>query len=134
MSLLSDIWTYWKGNANLNTTFPINPPTGQTKYWVGYIGDGTKLPFVSANLISAVPTWSTCGKYFDEATVQFSVFADTLASAESYADLIQRQFDFVSIGSSEQPARRNNRFAISDPAGAYHIVLEYLFMVNGNIT
>jgi len=134
MSLLNDLWTFWKANAVLQLNFPINPPTGQTKYWVGYVGDGTTMPFVSVNQVTSVPTWTTCGDHFDESIVRFNVYAPTLQQAESLADLVQGELDFTSVGNNEQPARRRNRFALSDIGGAYHIVLEYLFMTNGILT
>ena len=123
MSALSEIQTYWAGNSTLTAAVPAG------KVYSVRQATGSTLPFVVLLEVSSVPTFLTGSAYWETTTIQFSVFASTLAAAESIADTIEAQFDYKAISAANISCERGNRSTIveekPDSERVYHVMLEY---------
>lgn len=123
MSFLSDIMTYWAANATLTAAIPA------ASVYTGIVSDSVALPFVSITSISSVYQWTTGTPYLEDYRFQITIWAGGLATAESLAAIVARQFDWVKVSATCLGCERTNYLPLTDPESqrtVYGVMLEYI--------
>lgn len=124
MSFLSELHSYWASNGTLTALIPTD------KVFTGLVPDSCLMPYAVIVPISEVPTF-LCGQdYYESFHFQVSLFGDDDATIESTAQTVMDELDYVSIANPTIAVERLNYLFTTEPAGIFHVVLEYNWTSN----
>lgn len=125
LPLLTAIQTRFNASAYLMSRFAEG-------CYLSLAQDDSAKPTAVVQVISAVPTFSTCNDYLTAYGIQFDVYADTDTEAlEAIAD-VRAQFDFCALsvaGGTCVEVRPINSGILKEDKATFHAFVEYQILL-----